>query len=102
MFRKKGKLAVKVEICIEKDEDRFYAYCPALKGIHIDGDTETEAVQNIKEAISLYILSLLKHGDPIPITITNTEAPTSRSKESCLQERRRMEDVLIESVSLAM
>lgn len=44
----------------------FHAYCPALKGCHSQGDTLDEAVENMREAVSLYIESAAAHGDPIP------------------------------------
>lgn len=66
---KKQKITFIVDVCVENDEDKFHAYCPALKGVHIDGDTEEEAVKNVKIAISLYIQSLIKHGDPIPLQV---------------------------------
>ena len=43
---------------IEKDEHVYYAYCPALEGCQIQGDTFEEALSNIKEAIELYIETL--------------------------------------------
>ncbi len=57
---KGNSITFSVDICIEEDGDSFYAYCPALKGIHIDGSTEEEALGNIKVAIELYIESLCK------------------------------------------
>jgi predicted RNase H-like HicB family nuclease len=62
-------MVFKVHIIIEPDEDRFHAYCPALKGLHVDGSTKEEALENAKEAAIAYLQSLIKHGDPIPINI---------------------------------
>ncbi len=45
-------------VVIEKDEDGYYAYCPALEGCQTQGDTYEEILINIKEAISLYISTL--------------------------------------------
>jgi predicted RNase H-like HicB family nuclease len=50
-------------IHIEKDGDSYYSYCPALAGIHIDGETKEEALNNIIIAIKLYIESLIDHDD---------------------------------------
>ncbi|MFA4836482.1 MAG: type II toxin-antitoxin system HicB family antitoxin [Dehalococcoidia bacterium] len=55
-----------VQIIVEPDQGGFYAYCPALKGLHVDGETEEEALQNARDAAILYLRSLIKHGDPIP------------------------------------
>jgi predicted RNase H-like HicB family nuclease len=58
-----------VMIVIEPDGDGFHAFCPALKGLHIDGQTEEEALQNAMEGAILYLESLIRHGDPIPIGV---------------------------------
>lgn len=43
---------------IEKDENGYYAYVPALKGCVSQGETYEEALENIKEATELYLESL--------------------------------------------
>ncbi len=60
-------ITVRVRIDVEPDEDHFYAYCPELKGVHVEGSTEDEAAQNAKDAAEAYILSLLKNNDPLPL-----------------------------------
>jgi len=64
------RLEFVVDFVIEPDKGNFHAYCPALKGLHVDGTTKEEALNNVKEATIVYIESLIKHGDPIPIGIT--------------------------------
>lgn len=59
-----------VGVIIDPDEDEFHAYCPSLKGVHTFGRTEEEAETNMREAVSAYILSLIKHKDPIPLCLT--------------------------------
>jgi predicted RNase H-like HicB family nuclease len=42
----------KVTVIVEQDEDGFFvASCPALKGCWSQGETEEEAMANIREAI---------------------------------------------------
>jgi predicted RNase H-like HicB family nuclease len=60
-------IKVLVRIVVERDEDSFYAYCPELKGLHVGGDTEQEAVENARNAASAYLMSLIKHNDPLPV-----------------------------------
>jgi predicted RNase H-like HicB family nuclease len=60
-------LKIKVTVQVEKDGDAFYAYCPGLKGLHVDGATEDEAINNAVEAASLYVSSMIQHDDPLPI-----------------------------------
>lgn len=45
----------------------YHAFCPSLAGCHSQGDTLDEALDNIKEAISVYIESLKAHGEVIPV-----------------------------------
>jgi antitoxin HicB len=62
---------MKFRVIIEQDEDGvFVAYCPALPGCISQGATRQEAQANIKEAITGYLESLKKHGEPIPPSIT--------------------------------
>ncbi|MCH7613730.1 MAG: type II toxin-antitoxin system HicB family antitoxin [Candidatus Marinimicrobia bacterium] len=51
-------MTYKVNTIIEKDTHGYYAYTPELKGCHSQGDTLEEVIENIKEAIELYIESL--------------------------------------------
>lgn len=62
---------MKFRVIIEQDEDGvFVAHCPALPGCISQGATRDEAQANIKEAITGYLESLKKHGEPIPPPIT--------------------------------
>ena len=54
-------------VVIEPDGGVFNAYVPALRGCQSCGDTLVEAKANIKEAIELYLESLIDHGEEIPI-----------------------------------
>jgi len=73
-----------IDVIIEPDGDEFHAYCPGLKGLHTCGSTEEEALQNAKDAAVAYLVSLMKHGDPIPIGITSA---TSTRKRNSSQSR---------------
>ncbi|HUU70274.1 MAG TPA: type II toxin-antitoxin system HicB family antitoxin [Planctomycetota bacterium] len=54
-------------VFIQQDEDGvFVVEAPALPGCISQGATRQEALENIKEAIALYLESLKKHGEPIP------------------------------------
>ena len=47
---------MKFKIVLEKGMDGYIiAYCPSLKGCVTQGRTEEEAIENIKEAIELYL-----------------------------------------------
>ena len=61
---------MKYRVYPEPDEDGvFVATCPALPGCVSQGRTRTEATANIREAIEGYLMSLRKHGDPVPPSI---------------------------------
>ncbi|MBV8843584.1 MAG: type II toxin-antitoxin system HicB family antitoxin [Bryobacterales bacterium] len=48
----------KVSVVIEQDEHGCYAWCPELKGCQSQGKTIEEALENIREAIELYLETL--------------------------------------------
>jgi predicted RNase H-like HicB family nuclease len=61
---------VKFRVIIEQDEDGvFVVHCPALPGCVSQGKTRAEAQANIQQAITGYLESLKKHGEPIPPSI---------------------------------
>jgi predicted RNase H-like HicB family nuclease len=51
-------MSYKVSVVIEKDEHGYYAYCPELEGCQTQGDSLEEVMNNIKEAIELYLETL--------------------------------------------
>lgn len=54
-------------IVLEREQDGgYHAFFPVLPGCHTQGDTLDEAVANAREAVSLYIESLLAHNEPLP------------------------------------
>lgn len=54
-------------VLLEKEQDGgYHAFCPVFKGCHSQGDTFEESVENITEAIELYIESLVADNQPIP------------------------------------
>lgn len=67
-------MILKVKVLVEEDQGTYHAFCPDLKGLHVDGDTPEEVFEIAKDAVSAYLSSLIKHGDPIPV--------------GCMQEHR--------------
>ncbi len=62
---------LKFRVFIEPDEDGvFVAEVPALPGCISQGRTRTEAIENIREAITAYLESLNAHSEPIPPPIS--------------------------------
>ena len=46
---------MRLRVVIEPDEDVFVAYCPELPGCVSYAKSREEALENIKEAIELYL-----------------------------------------------
>ena len=54
-------------VILEREGDGGYvASVPALPGCVSQGDTRAEALQNIREAIELYVEDCREAGDPVP------------------------------------
>ena len=72
MFSKKRYIVqFTVGLIIERDGRGYHAYCPALKGLHIDGKTKTETLSLAKQAIRQHLETLIEHNCPIPIGIVS-------------------------------
>jgi predicted RNase H-like HicB family nuclease len=66
--RQPREITFRINVVVEPDgEGCFHAFAPAFRGLHVDGGSEEEALKNLLKGISLYIQSLEKHGDPLPI-----------------------------------
>jgi predicted RNase H-like HicB family nuclease len=62
---------MKFKVLVQPDEEGiFIAECPSLPGCVSQGSTRSEALSNIRDAISGYIASLEKHAEPVPLPIT--------------------------------
>ena len=62
-----NKKAYSYTIILENEIDGgYHAFCPMLKGCHSQGDNFEEAIENITEAIELYLESLIADNQPIP------------------------------------
>ena len=59
---------MKFRVVVEYDSETksYAAYCPELLGCCSAGDTEEEALENAKEAISLYL-------EPTPVKLSPDE-----------------------------
>ena len=54
------------------EEGGYTVTVPALPGCITEGDTYEEALEMAREAISLYLESLIEDGEPIPIEEATT------------------------------
>ena len=54
-------------VILERDEDgMLVAHVPALRGCVSQGKNKREAMKNVKEAIALYVETLIENGQPVP------------------------------------
>ena len=51
-------------------ESGYIAYVPVLRGCVSQGQTRDEALENLKEAMQLYIEALLEDGLPVPTEVS--------------------------------
>lgn len=56
MNRKKIPLSFK----IERDGKEFHAWCPELEGCHTHGKTVSQALDNLKDAVQLYLDTVME------------------------------------------
>lgn len=55
-------MRIRVVVELDREAGAFAAYCPELPGCTSAGDSEKEAVDNIREAIALYL-------EPTPLKV---------------------------------
>jgi len=54
-------------VIFEKEEEGgYHVFCPVLPGCHTQGETIDEGIRNIREAIQLYVESLVRDGLRVP------------------------------------
>ncbi len=54
-------------VILERDPGGLVvAHVPALRGCVSQGRNKREAMKNIKEAMSLFVETLIEHGQPVP------------------------------------
>jgi predicted RNase H-like HicB family nuclease len=60
-------MARRFTVIFEKeDEGGYHVFRPALPGCHTQSETIEEGIQNIREAIQLYVESLIEDGLAVP------------------------------------
>lgn len=64
---KNNKQIYNYTVILEREEEGgYHAFCLMLKGCHSQGDSFEETIENITEAIELYLESLMADNEPIP------------------------------------
>ncbi|KAF0109345.1 MAG: hypothetical protein FD146_389 [Anaerolineaceae bacterium] len=51
---------MKYRVKLEKSEEGYAVWCPGLPGCWSQGETEQEALENIKDAIETYLATVEK------------------------------------------
>lgn len=60
------QLSRQVILIPDEEEGGYTVEVPSLPGCVSEGDTLEEALANIREAIELYIESMIAHGEDVP------------------------------------
>lgn len=68
VWRRNTMKSYNFKVVIESDDDRWHAYCPALKkqGASTWGNTPQEALKHIQEVIQMIVEELIEDGEKIP------------------------------------
>ena len=65
---------MKLSVTLDRDEDGIWvAECPSIPGCVSQGNTKTEALKNIKEAVALCIEVRAERGLPLTIETRQVE-----------------------------
>jgi predicted RNase H-like HicB family nuclease len=65
---------MKFVVTLERDEDGAYVVeCPAIPGCISQGDTEEEALENIKDAIRQCLEVRAERGMPLTVAVRQVE-----------------------------
>lgn len=61
---------MKFKVVLEQYDEGYYVVsCPSLPGCQTQGKSRKEALENMKEAITVYLESLKINDEPVPISI---------------------------------
>lgn len=63
---KKSIPMMSVRIVIEPDGKSFFGWSPDLAGVMVEGDTEDQTKEHLREAIMVHIEGMLKSDLPLP------------------------------------
>jgi len=72
---KQYNLPIIIESC---EEGGYFARCPTFPGCHVEANSIPKAIEYIEDAISAFIDSYKKHGDPLPAEILQYETTEER------------------------
>ena len=50
----------------KEDEGGYHIFCPVLPGCHTQSETVEQGIQDIREAIQLYLSTIVEDGLPVP------------------------------------
>ena len=75
-----------VPIIVEPDTIGFHSYSPALKGLHMDGDTEEEALENARLGAKDHIEVMIENNLPIPLCLMTGKHQTKTNAKGYYEE----------------
>ena len=81
MTTEKNSISIKVQIVIEPDGDYFFGWSPDLEGVMVEGETEEETKNILREAILVHIENLFINELPLPSQIFVQEPRRPKRKQ---------------------
>ena len=57
---------MKYKVALQHSDEGYSVSCPGLPGCWSQGETEEEALANIRDAIDLYIEDMIADGEEVP------------------------------------
>ncbi len=63
------------KVKLEQTEEGYAVWCPALPGCWSQGETEEEALENIRDAIATYLEALEETTKDSPTRVVNVPIP---------------------------
>ncbi len=69
--KKEYRFTIVIEPC---EEGGYFAYCPALPGCHVEGETYEETLAEMRRSIDAFLEDYIADGEPIPqdeVTVTS-------------------------------
>jgi predicted RNase H-like HicB family nuclease len=63
-----------------QEEGGYHVYAPDLPGLHTQGDSLDEAMDNAREALELYVEGLREDGRPLDTGVVRRKLPLRRDR----------------------
>jgi predicted RNase H-like HicB family nuclease len=73
----------------------YHSYSPALQGLHMDGETKKEALENARETAKDFLQIMIERNMPIPLSVLTMEE-AKKLPDSMHKEGYYLEEITID------